>query len=111
MNRNSRKLKVRSKDLYGAPSGRVWPENPTHALRRPLRVSGGCATRRYVVGRIQLGFGVTIGLFICGLSPAASGVEGAFACLLLYGTGWRTRTTVTIRGALAQHLIAQTAAR
>jgi hypothetical protein len=31
----------------------VWPENPTLALRRPLRVSGGCATRRYVVGRIQ----------------------------------------------------------
>src|SRR5215831_4398127 len=39
-------------------ANRVWPENPTLALRRPLRVSGGCATRRYVVGRIQLGFGV-----------------------------------------------------
>src|SRR5215467_13327469 len=34
-------------------------------LRRPLRVSGGCATRRYVVGRIQLSFGwSTIGPFI-----------------------------------------------
>jgi hypothetical protein len=36
----------------------VWPENRFLPYGRPLRVSGGCATRRYVVGRIQLSFRV-----------------------------------------------------
>jgi hypothetical protein len=34
----------------------VWPENPTFASRLPLRVSGGWATRRYVVGAEDDGY-------------------------------------------------------
>jgi hypothetical protein len=40
--------------VVSGTSSPVCPENPTLALRRPLRVSGGCATHRYFVGRIQL---------------------------------------------------------
>ena len=35
----------------------MWPENPALALRRPLGVSGGCATRRYVVAHVQRNIG------------------------------------------------------
>jgi hypothetical protein len=45
-----------------------------------------------------------------GLFRVASDVEAPVR-VLLYGTGWRTRTAVTISGALAHNWIAQAAAR
>jgi hypothetical protein len=69
-----------------------------------------CATGRYFGGRIQLSSGVYHRAVHFGLFRAASEVEAPVR-VLLYGTGWRTRTAVTISGALAQDWIAQAAAR
>ena len=57
----------------------VWPENPTRALRRRLRVSGDCATRRYFGGRIQLSWGTYKRAVHFRIVPGASDVEGACA--------------------------------
>jgi len=88
----------------------VWPENPTRALRRPLSVSGDCTKRRYFGGRIQLSWGTYNRAVHFGLSREHQAWKAPVR-VLLYGTGWRTRTAVTISAALAHDWIAQAAAR
>ena len=86
---------------------RVWPENPTLALRRPSTVSGGCATRRYVVGRIPLGFGVHNRAVHFGLSRGIL-VEGACArAFFSTALAGELVTQAQSAGALAHDLIAQ----
>ena len=88
-----------------------YAENPTPAFRRSLRVSEGCATRRYIVGRIQLSSGVYNRAVHFRIVSGASGVEGARArAFFLYGTSWRARAAATIRVALSHDVIAQAAA-
>ena len=69
-------MDVAAEGHAGEPLG-VWPENPTRALRSQSTVSGSCATRRYVVGRIQLQSLQSGRSFR--IVPGASGVESACA--------------------------------
>src|SRR5215471_12883699 len=73
-------------------------------LRRPLRVSGGCATRRYVVGRIQLSFRFYNRAVHFGSPGSIRRVRRLCARVILYGTGWRTRAAGTISGASGPRL-------
>ena len=85
-------------------------ENLTRALRPPLRVGGDCATADTSEVGFSCAWASTIGPFIFGLFREHQTWEAPVR-VLLYLTGWRTCTAVTISGALAHDWIAQAAAR
>ena len=89
----------------------VWSENLTLALRRPFqdeRRLRNTSIRRGSASA-KLASESTIGPFISDCLGRLRG--GKPPARARFGTGWRTRTAVTITGALAEDGMAQAAAR